>query len=152
MQQALAEGRRLIGQLQTPQAQELELTTSLRRLLQELADEGQVRCEVHVDDNVSLPAAGREALFRIAQEAISNVRRHSQAATVSVSLQRQADAVVLQIADDGRGFDPTAVGPGHWGLISMRQRVESRGGQLRIESTAGQGTRIVVQLPIATTT
>jgi PAS domain S-box-containing protein len=87
------------------------------------------------------------ALFRIVQETLSNVARHAEAGQVTISLRRQGSQVVLDIADDGHGFDPQKVAGPSFGLLAMKERALSLGGDLSIESAA-TGTRVVARLPI----
>jgi two-component system, NarL family, sensor histidine kinase LiaS len=94
----------------------------------------------------SLPLPVEEALFRMAQEALANAARHGRAATAQVMLTTESGQVALTIRDDGRGFDTRASSQG-LGLRSMRERVESVGGDLRIESGEG-GTLVVARVPV----
>ncbi|MDG9703599.1 GAF domain-containing sensor histidine kinase [Streptomyces sp. DH37] len=97
----------------------------------------------------ALPAAREEALLRVAQEALHNALRHSGARRVTVTLARRGAAVVLRVADDGRGFDPAAVRRAgrRLGLVSMRDRAAGVGGTLRVESEPGKGTVIEMEVP-----
>jgi signal transduction histidine kinase len=98
------------------------------------------------------PAAGVQIL-RIVQEALTNVRKHAGSPTrVDVALHAKADHLMLAIADDGAGFDPSVPGTGgkHYGLQVMRQRAERIGGRLTVRSAPGQGTRVEVCMPLAT--
>ena len=97
----------------------------------------------------SLPDAIATALFRIVQEAFTNVLRYAGARRVHVSLRADGGELVLSVADDGCGFDPAAVAAGeHFGLVGMRERVAALQGALDIDSAAGEGTRITVSLPL----
>jgi signal transduction histidine kinase len=90
-------------------------------------------------------------LLRIIQEALSNVRKHSDAPQAWIRFDRQADLSVITIEDEGRGFDPSAIGRDnqqHYGLQTMRERAESVGGSLQIASQPGHGTRVIVTLPL----
>jgi len=87
------------------------------------------------------------ALFRIVQEALLNIRKHAGAAHATVSLWRRGANVEMTVADDGEGFDPHAVGPGHFGLLTMRERAEALGGHVSIESAWGAGTTVIVRVP-----
>jgi signal transduction histidine kinase len=95
---------------------------------------------------VNLQPVTRETLFRIAQEALANVARHSAASQAEISLDYGKDSVTLVIKDDGRGFDTSAPHSG-LGLHSMQERAESLGGSFSVASEPGRGTRIVVALP-----
>ena len=97
----------------------------------------------------SLPDAVATALFRIVQEAFTNVLRYARARSVHVSLRADGGQLILSVADDGCGFDPAAVAAGeHFGLVGMRERVAALHGTLDIDSAAGEGTRITVSLPL----
>jgi signal transduction histidine kinase len=97
----------------------------------------------------SLPDATATALFRIVQEAFTNVLRYAGARSVHVSLRADADQLILSVADDGCGFDPAGITAGeHFGLVGMRERVAALHGTLDIDSAAGEGTRLTVQLPL----
>ena len=96
----------------------------------------------------SLPDASATALFRIVQEAFTNVLRHAGARSVHVSLRQAEGQLILSVADDGCGFDPAAIAAGeHFGLVGMRERVAALQGVLDIDSAPDEGTRINVQLP-----
>jgi signal transduction histidine kinase len=82
------------------------------------------------------------------REAMHNIVKHAHASQVDLSFDVLPDRVVLQVKDDGVGFDPLASYPGHLGLQSMRERVASLGGVLEIQSAPGQGTRICAEIPI----
>jgi PAS domain S-box-containing protein len=99
-----------------------------------------------------LPARVETALFRIAQEALTNVARHAQARAVLLTLATTAEGLRLTIADDGMGFDPAAfrqrgTSPA-WGLATMRERAEAVGGRFAVDSALGKGTRIVVEVAV----
>jgi signal transduction histidine kinase len=90
-------------------------------------------------------------VLRIIQEALTNVRRHAQAMQAWVTFKVDGDRATIVIQDNGRGFDPSRTDPDghkHLGLLTMRERAESVGGSLRIDSQVGQGTRIELSLPI----
>jgi signal transduction histidine kinase len=90
-------------------------------------------------------------LFRVAQEALLNVRRHARARTVHVEVARQTGEIVLRVVDDGVGFSPDAARErtrdGHFGLIGMRERIELAGGRWLLHSAPDRGTRVVASLP-----
>ena len=101
-----------------------------------------------------LPSVMETALFRIAQEALTNVVRHADASRVSVSLQMKDSLVVLSVEDDGKGFDMSATGTevaegSGMGLQGIRERVNILGGELRIQSGPGEGTHITVCIPLS---
>jgi two-component system sensor histidine kinase UhpB len=92
------------------------------------------------------------AVFRIAQEALSNVMKHAGACRVTILLEDDAKLLRLTIADDGRGYEPAKAsdfegGMPHWGVVMMRERAQSIGGSVRIEGARGRGTRVLVEVP-----
>jgi len=112
----------------------------------------QARHRLHVEttlcDEPNLPLATKEALYRLAQEALHNVAKHARARVVKLELESNAHELVLRIGDDGRGFDPSGSFPGHLGLRSMHERTAAVGGNLAIDSTPGEGTLICLTLPL----
>jgi signal transduction histidine kinase len=97
-----------------------------------------------------LPTAVETALYRMAQEALTNVVRHARASKVSVLLERRDNRIILLIEDDGVGFEyGVAMQSGRLGLVGMRERAEMLGGSLRVESSPGQGTMVLVEVPHA---
>jgi signal transduction histidine kinase len=90
------------------------------------------------------------ALFRIVQEALANAAKHGHARHVQIRLSREGMQILLQVSDDGQGFDPAAPRAAtHVGLWSMQERAIQLRGEARIESAPGQGTRITITLPAA---
>ena len=89
----------------------------------------------------------KEVLYRIAQEALHNSVKHARATTVEVRLCVLATGIMLEVFDNGVGFNPEQSFPGHLGLQSMRERVAHLGGTLQITSTPGRGTQIRVVIP-----
>jgi signal transduction histidine kinase len=102
-------------------------------------------------EQVSLPPPAEHAVFRAAQEGMSNAVRHAAARTVSLSLRQRGDRAELRVADDGRGFDTSAGRPGiGLGLRLMRDRMAELGGTLVVTSAPGGGTCLSVTLPAST--
>lgn len=95
-----------------------------------------------------VPPGAREALFRIAQEALANVARHARARQTCLWLGREGDAILLRVDDDGQGFEPGAARPG-MGMRNLRERAESLHGTLEVASAPGSGTRLAVRIPLA---
>jgi signal transduction histidine kinase len=102
------------------------------------------------DDGARLPPDVEMALFRIAQAALNNTAQHARAKQVRVFLERVEGRVKFEIRDDGVGFDvERALASGRLGLTAIRERAEAIGGSLRIESSAGSGARIIVEVATA---
>jgi len=86
-------------------------------------------------------------LLRIAQEAVANAVKHGQASCIQIELQYGPESVILKASDDGRGFNPDqASAVGHFGMLDMRERAESLGSQLQIDSAPGRGTHIAIEV------
>jgi signal transduction histidine kinase len=99
-------------------------------------------------DDARLPSTVEINLYRIVQEALTNVAKHAQATRVDIFLERRPDAVVTIVEDNGRGFDPElARQQGRLGLLGMRERTEMLKGTLLVESTTETGTTIYVEVP-----
>jgi signal transduction histidine kinase len=124
------------------------LTDALALTAQEAAGREGGVVELRVDGDVSVPAATQDALLRVVREAITNAIRHGGAHRITVELSEQPH-VRLSVIDDGGGFDvpASAAAPGRLGLRSIEARVRAVGGELRIESEPGRGTRVEVRLP-----
>ena len=145
--EAHAELRAVIDGLGPPDLAECGLAESLRRYLT-LASRAH-GVPVCVDVSSDLPATSADAaaaIYRVAQEALHNALRHAAASRVAVSLRRSGRSVLLEVTDDGRGFDAATPAPG-LGLASMRDRARTAGGKLTISSAAGAGTRVRMRVP-----
>ncbi|OGN86612.1 MAG: hypothetical protein A2X23_04510 [Chloroflexi bacterium GWC2_73_18] len=151
----LAETRRLILGLRPMVLDDLGLLPAIRWQCESYLGELGVEATIEGDPAAArLPGHIEVALFRIVQEAISNVARHAEAEHVRIGLARDGDTVTVTVADDGRGFDAERIGrePGHderVGLIGMQERVALLGGRMEIRSGRGQGTEVVVEVPLA---
>ena len=109
-----------------------------------------VRCEFDAPDR-RFPAAFETALFRVCQEAMSNIARHAHAESVLIQLSEQEGVIRIEIEDDGRGFEPEHVSHAerrHFGLMGIEERVEILGGKVTIDSAPGQGTRVRLEVPL----
>ena len=144
-QHSLTELRRIVAALAPAELEGTALAGALQRLLDALAADTGIRTELDVDDAPpALSTPVEVTLLRIAQSALANVRQHSGADVVRVLLAGEDGRAVLQISDDGRGFDTSALEARtrSYGLIAMRSRLRELGGELRIDSAPGEGTTI----------
>jgi signal transduction histidine kinase/YHS domain-containing protein len=146
----VGELRTVIGDLRPPALAELGLIPAVELLLQR-SGEGAPQVSLTVQGEERRLAPQSElALFRIIQEAWSNIRRHARASRAEVSFAYGPGALSVTIADDGRGFashDQGAAPDGHWGLRGMRERAELTGGRLSISSRPGEGARLLITIP-----
>jgi glucose-6-phosphate-specific signal transduction histidine kinase len=144
---------RLAWELHPAALDDLGLEMVLRHYLAEWSKNNQVPVDFHSEgmETRRLPLPLETMLYRITQEALTNVTRHANAKRVSVLLERRPDLVSLIVEDDGSGFDasiPASVAQGKLGLLGMRERVTLAGGTLEIESTPGAGTTLFVRVPL----
>jgi len=137
----------LIHELRPPTMDGQNLADVLREYAVEWAHRSGIEIEVNVQEPGPLSLEVEQTLYRIAQEALANVARHSAANHVNLLLSYEAGVVTMEIADDGRGFDPRGEHTG-MGLVSMRERAEALNGDVVIESEPGRGTHISVTLPV----
>jgi signal transduction histidine kinase len=145
---ALAEMRALIFELQPGALAEEGLVAALAKQASALsAREGLVIEVDGPDERLPIRAEVEEQLYRVGQEALANVVKHARATSATVRVAATDDTVSIEVSDDGRGFDPAAVSPDHFGLRSMRGRVADLGGRLEITSTPGRGTALRVEVP-----
>lgn len=143
--ESLAEMRLLIYELRPPVLAQEGLASALQARLEAVESRAGLETEFHSDEGISLDPQVEEALYRIAREALNNVLKHAQACRVVVSLDQDEGAVMLEIADDGAGCDPSgARRGGGLGLRGMEERAAEIGARLEIEGAAGHGTRVRV--------
>jgi signal transduction histidine kinase len=145
-QGALAEMRALIFELRPGALQEEGLTAALRKHAAALGAREEIRIEVHAPiDRIPLRAQTEEQLYRLAQEALHNAVKHAHAASITTRIELLEDGQVrLEVSDNGVGFDPTNVPPGHLGLLTMADRGRMAGGELIVRSQLGRGTTISI--------
>ena len=123
----------------------LESVESLVELNQQATPERDIQLLVEEGFDVGLSAKASVELLRIMQEALANVRRHSAARNVEVRLRTDVEAILLEVTDDGRGFDPMGA-QGGVGLVGMRER-EELGWEIEVKSRPGEGTEVTVRVP-----
>jgi signal transduction histidine kinase len=130
---------------------EFGLAPALAALGRGLEEQGgpKVVCEIDLPVGLRLPAELETALFRITQEALTNVVKHAEAKSARIMLTRRERSVVLVVEDDGRGFSPVQSTSGGFGLVGIRERVTSVQGALDIDSKPGAGTRLSIEIPLA---
>jgi signal transduction histidine kinase len=147
-QDALREMRLLIFELRPPLLSEEGLEGALRARL--AAVEGRVSglsTTFDVQGELNIPAPVEEALYGIAQETLNNIYKHARATSIAVSLLQVAEKVIMEIKDNGEGFDRAAIqGHGGLGMHGMAERAAQVGGELTVESTPGRGTVVRVEV------
>lgn len=148
VEQTLRIVRNIAMLLRPSMLDDLGLAPALAWLLKEVARSSGFETRAEIDPAVdTLPDAYRTCVYRVVQEALTNVSRHAGASKVEVSLKSAGDRVIGVISDDGQGFDRSAPRSRGLGLLGMEERVRELGGNIRIESSPGRGTRIEFRLP-----
>ncbi len=158
-EQVIANLRRLTRALRPIYLEDLGLVTALDMLARETGQNSQLKVEFHrVGQERRLMPEVELALYRMAQEALSNVVRHAQASRASLSIQfktGEMDEVVVTVVDDGHGFKtpetPAEFAEGHFGLLGLQERSELIGARLDIQSSPGSGTQVTIRLPTPST-
>ncbi len=151
-QSNLAEARRSVLDLRAAPLAGHTLAEALRLLARAFTEEAGLPVQVLADPHIHRLAPALESgLYRIAQEALANVRKHAGPAAVTIRLQREPAGLRLSVSDTGAGFDPAAVVPtavGGFGLTSMRERAHLLGGRLDLSSAPGRGTQVTAHVPL----
>jgi signal transduction histidine kinase len=147
---SMEELRRTLAGLRSPALGSQALGEALQKLCGEFSQRtrSEVTCRIEAEID-ALPPMAAEALWRSAQEALTNIEKHAGASRVTLQLGKRGGDVFLLVQDNGRGFDPGhPAGAGHFGLIGMRERVEGIGGQLQIRSQPTEGgTTVEIHIP-----
>ena len=143
--------RALLFRLESAPVEAVGLARAITRFIAEIFPGGEPRSRVTSKSKEELDPAAQIVMYRIAQEALTNVLKHARATRVSVTIADTDGGVTLTITDDGTGFDPTETArhalPGHLGMRSMQERAEVAGGRLEVESKPGAGTTIRCWVP-----
>ena len=145
----LQDVRRLAVELRPSALDDFGLVPAVERLADTFR--GQTGMQVDLESNLGeerLPSEVETVLYRIVQEALTNVVKHARASRISILLTDKDGAVAAVVEDDGLGFNPKATGDSGLGLVGMRERVGIVGGRIQIESAAGAGTTVVAEVPL----
>lgn len=150
---SIAEARRYVWDLRSQSLDDRDLAAALAEMTRRLTAESNVQTQFEVSGTFRpLSPQVENNLLRIGQEAVNNAVRHASARLITVNLSFDAREVRLRVRDDGRGFDPQANGAGdnggHFGIVGMRERAQEMGGTLAVNSRAGEGTEVLVGVPI----
>jgi signal transduction histidine kinase len=153
IEKSLKELRRVVVDLRPPALDELGLSHALRQSLGSLTNEG-IKCSFSEEgDGVRLSPEVEITVYRVVQEAFTNIRKHAGASKVDLKIEYRRDKLTVRIQDNGKGFDfdrtmRNAISVGNMGLLGMRQRVTMIGGTMEIRTRSGGGTLIIMNLPV----
>jgi PAS domain S-box-containing protein len=143
-QGALAEMRTLLVELRPEAIEAGDLPELLKYLLDALAGQRQLSIDLQCSGHTKLPADVQVVFYRIAQEALNNILKHSEATTVHTRLMLKVDQAELHIADNGRGFDKNIIPANHFGLSTITERAREIGAVLTVDSAMGKGTQLTL--------
>ena len=142
--------RRIASELRPSVLDQLGLEAAIEWLVQESAKRTGIVVSLHAEEFPRLPDQVASHAFRIIQEALTNVTRHSRATRVDVTVRHLGSTIILGVEDNGVGIQPQSLsGPRSLGLLGMRERAVACGGTLLIRGQPGEGTAIIVTIPVA---
>jgi signal transduction histidine kinase len=145
----LQDVRRLAVQLRPKALDDFGLVAAVEHLVRTFSEATSIRVDLEAQlGEKRLPAEVETTLYRIVQEALTNIVKHAAASRVSILLVRRGGTATVVIEDDGRGFDSTELREEGMGIIGMRERVQLHEGRLTVESTAGSGATLVAEVPL----
>ena len=147
LDEGIALKRRIIEDLRPSSLNNLGLKAALEILCVEFAERSELEVKTEIEE-LPLDDAGKLTVYRLVQEALTNVAKYASASSVDVSLSARGGWAVIAVRDDGIGFDPAASRAAAHGLAGMRFRVQSSQGELKIKSRLGHGTTIQARLPL----
>ena len=139
--------RRIIEDLRPSSLSNLGLVAALEIQAREFSQRSEIPVSTDLE-TVAMSDNAQITVYRLVQESLTNIAKYAKASRVNVALQRDGDRARIEVRDDGRGFDPQAVGGTAHGLMGMRYRVESQGGSMQVRSRPGAGTTIEAWLPV----
>jgi signal transduction histidine kinase len=147
---SMLEARRSVWDLRCQLLEDGDLVSALAQIVEPLTVRERVKVEAKFEGTpVRLPRPAEMNLLRIGQEAVANAMKHGLARHISIELRYAPESVRLTVSDDGQGFAADQASPaGHFGLLDMRERAQSMGSQLKVQSEPGRGTRIDVEVPL----
>ena len=151
LDEAISEVRRISKDLRPSVLDDLGLATAVKSLADDFAKRSGIEIDMEADKiGDILSSEGKTALYRVMQEALTNIARHANATALKIRLKSRAGTVRLMIADNGRGFNVVNAeeNNGGHGINNMRERLEAQGGWLQLRSITGRGSRILAVLPV----
>jgi PAS domain S-box-containing protein len=146
---AIQSVQRIAADLRPAALDDLGLAEALREEARRFEERSGIACQLRLpSESLVLPSETSTTIFRVFQEALTNVARHAQATSVNMSLETRADSIVLQLEDNGKGIPPEAIGDSRsLGLLGMAERASSLGGHVAVAPATPHGTRVTLQLP-----
>ena len=138
--------RRIIEDLRPSSLNNLGLTAALDILLREFGERAEIEITSRLEP-VQLSASKQLTVYRLVQEALTNIGKYAKASRIDVALEMRAGRAMISVRDNGKGFDPNQLSSGSHGLLGMRYRIEAEGGRMNLTTAPGKGTLIEATLP-----
>jgi two-component system sensor histidine kinase DegS len=148
--EAINEVRRLIYDLRPVAIDEVGLTSAIGELCAKCHNDWGIPVKLSIAKDVTnnIAPARQVAVYQLVKEILNNVAKHAQASEVTVGMRKAGVDLVVEVCDNGKGFDPNAIPPGHYGILGMRERARYLGGQLDIQSEIGHGSKFTIRVPV----
>lgn len=146
---AQSEMRSLLLHLRPTQLKGRSLQEGLNQLFHEMKEKQGIQIVHDIEADLNMPQGFEDQLFRMIQEAFSNILRHAEASKIECRLKAGKTEWKLSVIDNGKGFDPTSINQGSYGLQTMKERMNEIGGILQVKSAIGKGTQIEAKVPFA---
>jgi signal transduction histidine kinase len=143
VRQTLKEMRLFIYQMKPVDLEHKGLVAALNERLAAVEGRANIKARVLADEDISLSLEKENVLYNIAMEALNNIMKYANAGSVTIMLKRRNSTVILEVVDDGCGFDPKSLGNGGMGLAGMQERLSKVDGKLTIRSAPGKGTKVI---------
>ena len=143
--------RHLIYNLRPLAIDEVGLLQAVKQLCRQCEKDWRVPVTLEVEDGLESAAiapAKQVAMYRLVQEILNNVNKHAKANNIGIAFSRHGSILEVIIQDDGKGFNPDDIPPGHYGLIGMKERAAYLGGELTISSVMGKGSTFIARVPV----
>jgi NarL family two-component system sensor histidine kinase YdfH len=141
----------LVGDLRSGNVRPDDLVEVIQEEVARFTVETEIACQASLEPLLAAPARYCEHIVRVVDEALMNIKRHAQAEHVWIEARHEQESLLIEIRDDGRGFDPALASTkvGHYGLLGIRERAKLIGGSLELQSQSGQGTLLRLCLPLS---
>lgn len=148
---AINDVRRLIYDLRPVAIDEIGLVSAAIQLCRRCERDWQIPFDMQTDStaDAGIVAARQIAAYRLLQEILQNVHKHAQATSVRVCIQREQEDIVIEVQDNGRGFDPNHISDGRFGIVGVKERSEYLGGHIHIDSSCGHGSVFRISIPVS---
>jgi two-component system sensor histidine kinase DegS len=148
--EVINEVRRLIYDLRPVAIDEVGLRSAIGELCGKYRNDWRIPVKLSVAEDVTddIAPARQVAVYQLVKEILNNVAKHAEATEVTVGMRRSGADLVVEVCDNGKGFDPSAIPAGRYGIIGMRERARYLGGSLDIQSKIGNGSKFTIQIPV----